>query len=255
VVEANVAYPTDSGLLAKGVAKGAVLVAALKVLGLATRTKTRDRTRSVRRRAHAVAAWLRRRNDDAKEEVLAITAELAAIATASVAEARHVAVNARRSLRSVGDAASGRAKALVAELEATAAAVEAIAAQTRVRLAGGVPDGSTRVVSLHDGDARPIRKGRLGRPVEFGKAQGASSPGLGRQHRRCGARLCGRQGQPGGHPMLAPAIARIARRAGVIPKAVTADRGYGEASVDAELEQLGVTKVCIPKGRPGAARH
>lgn len=56
VVEANVAYPTDSGLLAIGVAKLAVLAAALKLLGLATRTATRDRTRSVRRRAHEVAA-------------------------------------------------------------------------------------------------------------------------------------------------------------------------------------------------------
>jgi IS5 family transposase len=139
----------------------------------------------------------------------------------------------------------------VAELEATAAAVEAIAAQTRVRLAGGVPDGSTRVVSLHDGDARPIRKGRLGRPVEFGyKAQVAdNTDGVVLDYVVV-------KGNPADAPMLAPAIARIARRAGVIPKAVTADRGYGEAGVDAELEQLGVRKVCIHrKGRPGAARH
>lgn len=27
--------------------------------------------------------------------------------------------------------------------------------------------GATRLVSLHDPDARPIRKGRIGRPVEF----------------------------------------------------------------------------------------
>jgi len=34
------------------------------------------------------------------------------------------------------------------------------------------PDGATRLVSLHEPDARPIRKGRLGKPVEFGyKAQ------------------------------------------------------------------------------------
>ena len=39
-------------------------------------------------------------------------------------------------------------------------------APTRVR--GQVPDGATRLVSLHDPDARPIRKGRLGKPVEFG---------------------------------------------------------------------------------------
>ena len=37
---------------------------------------------------------------------------------------------------------------------------------------GIMPDGATRVVSLHDIQARPIAKGRLGKPVEFGyKAQ------------------------------------------------------------------------------------
>ena len=45
-------------------------------------------------------------------------------------------------------------------------------AQARSRLAGVMPESATRLVSLHDGDARPIRKGRLGKPVEFGyKAQ------------------------------------------------------------------------------------
>ncbi len=58
VVEANVAYPTDSGLLAKGVARIAGLCRKINGFGLATRTTTRDRTRSMRRRAHAIGAWL-----------------------------------------------------------------------------------------------------------------------------------------------------------------------------------------------------
>src|SRR5271156_132246 len=45
VVPANVAYPTDSGLLAKGVAKMAKAVKRLQGAGLAVRTPTRDRTR------------------------------------------------------------------------------------------------------------------------------------------------------------------------------------------------------------------
>lgn len=41
-----------------------------------------------------------------------------------------------------------------------------------------------------------------------------------------------------------------------MPDAVTADRGYGQASVDAELAQLGVETVAIPrKGKPGRARQ
>ena len=44
--------------------------------------------------------------------------------------------------------------------------------QARCRVNGDQPDGATRLVSLHEPDARPIRKGRLGKPVEFGyKAQ------------------------------------------------------------------------------------
>src|SRR3954447_11680550 len=96
VVEANVAYPTDSGLLAKGVARMVVLIAALRTLGLAARTSTRDRTRSVRRRAHDIAAWLRRRGDDAKDEVRAINAEMATIAEAAVGDAQAVVRNAGR---------------------------------------------------------------------------------------------------------------------------------------------------------------
>jgi IS5 family transposase len=131
VVEANVCYPTDSGLLAKGVAKLARLTERIKEAGLATRTKTRDRTRSVRRRAHAIGAWLRRRNDDAKQEAKAITGEMATIATGAIRDARRVARNARRGLGQGRAPASGKAAALVGELERTAAALERVAAQTR----------------------------------------------------------------------------------------------------------------------------
>ena len=58
VVPANVTYPTDSGLLAKGVAKLAKTVRAIQAAGLARRTRFRDRTCSVRRQSHAVGTWL-----------------------------------------------------------------------------------------------------------------------------------------------------------------------------------------------------
>ena len=84
VVPANVAYPTDSGLLAKGVAKMAKAIKALKAKGLATRTESRDRTRMVRSRARSIGANLRRRTGEAKDEVRAINAEMVAIAVTAV---------------------------------------------------------------------------------------------------------------------------------------------------------------------------
>ena len=225
--------------------------AKIKQAGLAARTKTRDRTRSVRRRAHGIGAWLRRRSDDAKDEVRAITAEMAGIAEHAVADARAVVRNARRGLRRAAGQGTAKTAALLAELERTAGLVEQIAAQTRTRLAGGTPDGATRVVSLHDTDARPIAKGRLGKPVEFGfKAQVVdNADGIVVDHSVV-------IGNPPDAPMLMPAIARIKARFGKAPRAVTADRGYGEAAVEAELKTAGVKEVAIPrKGKPGAARQ
>ncbi len=251
VVEANVSYPSDAGLLAKGVDRLTKLVEKLKAAGYASRTGFRDRTRSVRRRTHAIGAWLRRRSDEAKDEVLTITGELVAIARASVKEALVVGHNTRRSLRRPGIEASGRAKALVDDLEETVAILEQVIAQTKVRLSGSVPDGSKRVVSLHDTDARPIRKGRLGRPVEFGyKAQVLDNvDGVVLDHEVM-------IGNPSDAPLLAPAIGRVIELFGRIPRAVTADRGYGEASVEEELSDLGVKRVVIPrKGRANAERR
>jgi len=251
VVEANVAYPTDSGLMAKGVAKMAGIVRTLQQMGLATRTKARDRTRSMRRRAHAIGAWLRRRSDDAKDEVKAINAEMATITETALIEARRVAANAARSLRQAGVEASGKALALVADLQETAELLERVVTQTRLRLAGQTPDGATRVVSLHDRDARPIAKGRLGRPVEFGyKAQVADNvDGIVVDYHVV-------IGNPGDAGLLPGAIERIKARLGRAPGAVAADRGYADAKTETALEALGVKTIAIPRnGRPGAARQ
>ena len=88
--------------------------------------------------------------------------------------------------------------------------------QTRTRLAGGTPDGATRLVSLHDPDARPIVKGRLGKPVEFGyKAQvGDNADGVVLDY-------LVEIGNPADAPLLAPAIKRISRRAGRVPSGST----------------------------------
>jgi len=101
-------------------------------------------------------------------------------------------------------------------------ATRQIAAQTKLRLAGQTPDGSTRRVSLHDPDARPIAKGRLGKPVEFGaKAQLVEgNDGVIVDHNL-------ESGNPADAPQLAPAVQRVAKRAGKAPRKVTADRGYG----------------------------
>jgi len=251
VVEANVAYPTDSGLLAKGIATMGRIVGRLQASGLATRTRFRDRSRSARRRCRAINANLRRRSDDRAKDVQRINAELVVIARAAARQARAVVRNARRALRQQGQRPRGRDRAAVNRLETMAGRVVKVAEQCAQRLAGDTPEAATRIVSMHDPDARAIRKGRIGKPVEFGyKAQLVDNDdGIILDHNV-------EAGNPPDAPMLAPAIKRITARTGRTPRAVTADRGYGEHAVEDALHDVGVRYVVLPrKGRPNAARR
>ncbi len=271
VVPANVSYPTDSGLLAKAVRRIAATGQRIRAAGGAVRTRVRDRSRAAGKRAHAIASKLRSRaalgREEAKAAVLTSTGELAGLAQTAARDAERLLVNAQRAV--------GRAKAKAAELRARGEhdpaagrrrgrlvravndlaklldATRQIVAQTRQRVAGHTPDGATRRVSLHDGDARPIAKGRLGRPVEFGhKAQIVDNDdGIVLDHTV-------EQGNPPDAPQLAPAVKRVTKRAGRTPGTVTTDRGYGEAKVDKQLTDLGVRTVVIPrKGKPSQARR
>jgi IS5 family transposase len=271
VVPANVAYPTDSGLLAKAVRRIGATAKRIQAAGGAVRTTVRDRSRAAGKRAHAIGAKLRLRSaagrDEAKAAVVRITGELAELAATAADEAERLLVNAKRALRrarakadelrerGIHDAAAGRRRGRLAravnELTELLAATRQIVAQTRRRVAGITPDGASRRVSLHDGDARPIAKGRLGRPVEFGhKGQVVDNDdGIVLDHTV-------EQGNPPDAPQLAPAVERVTKRAGRTPRTVTADRGYGEKAVDDTLHGLGVRNVVIPrKGKPSQARR
>jgi transposase, IS5 family len=141
VVAANIGYPTDAGLLARAVGKLARGVERVQAAGGAPRTRTRDRRRAVRRRAHQLAKSLRCRTDQAKTAVARRTGELADLAEAATADAVRVARNTRRALARAGTGGSGRLRRLVADLETTIGRTARIVDQTRTRLAGQTPRG------------------------------------------------------------------------------------------------------------------
>ena len=272
VVCANVAYPTDSGLLAKAMRRISATGERIQAAGGATRTKVRDRSRAAGKRAHAIAAKLRLRSaagrDQAKAAVARVTGELAELAATAADEAQRLLVNAKRALRRarataaelrerrIHDAAAGRRRGRLAravnELTELLAATPQIVAQTRQRVAGTTPDGASRRVSLHDGDARPIAKGRLG---QAGRVRATRPRSSTTTTGSCWITPWS-NGNPPDAPQLAPGVERVAKRAGRTPRTVTADRGYGEKAVDDTLHGLGVRNVVVPrKGKPSQARR
>ena len=247
VVPADIKYPTDSGLLSKGISRIATVVARLQAAGIAPRTEFDDQTAMARQGAHRIGSKLRRRTDDAKADVLVITGELADLAEIAVEQARRVLVNAQR----MGERPVKRLRRMLADLAHLIDAVSQVIRQTRVRLAGEIPAGKSRRVSLHDDDARPIRKGSLATPTQFGYTGQVTDnrDGIVVDYEL-------EAGMPPDAPRLAPAIARAISATGVVPDAVTADRGDGQTSVDDALSELGVELVAIlRKGQPGKARQ
>ena len=134
VVEAAVAYPTDSGLLAKAIGSMARTVARIKAAGGATRTRSRDRRRSAGQRARSIAAKLKLRGeqqrDAAQSAVRRITGELAAISEAAMREATAVVRNARRALRTATGQRKGRLHRAINDLETLVGHAERVVAQS-----------------------------------------------------------------------------------------------------------------------------
>jgi IS5 family transposase len=163
VVEADVRYPTDSGLACDGVRalarEGRKLAAMVRV----KRTAVRDRSRAVGRRVRGITRSIRRRSGEAKAEVLKLTEQTGKLLAKSVTEARRLAAQARRRAR--GRGAQRKLKAARA-LEQLADRCEKVTEQIHKRIKG--EKITDRLISLWDPDARPIRKGKLGKPNEFG---------------------------------------------------------------------------------------
>jgi transposase, IS5 family len=163
VVEADVRYPTDSGLADAGVRALAREGRNLAARVGETRTAVRDRSRAMGRKLRALTRSIHRRSGDAKAEVLKLTGEAGTLLKRSIREARKLAATARRRARGRGARAKLKAAQALEELTDRCAKV---AEQITKRVKGEMI--TDRLVSLWDPDARPIRKGKLGKPNEFG---------------------------------------------------------------------------------------
>jgi len=247
VVEADIDYPTDADLLEQAVRKVGGLVRRIKAQGAAGRTRFRDRGRAAGRRMKQLAHSLRRRGGEAMVEVDRLTGEVAGLASQTLRQVQAVVRNARRARRR--RPGNGRLGRLVGELEETIGHTGRLLAQTDQRLAGNrvIAD---RLVSLSDPDARPIRKGKPGRPTEFGYTLLVAEEERGFI---CDHQL--QQGNPPDAPQLPPAVQRVAEVTGRVAATVVGDRGFGTAANDRALAELGVMRIGLQrKGRLSPTR-
>jgi transposase, IS5 family len=251
VVEADVRYPSDSGLTLDGARALAREAKKLTVLVGEGAGGVRDRSRAIGRRLRMISKTMGRRTGERKQEVLRLTKEAGEQLGRSLGEARRLAARARRGAR--GRGASAKLSA-VKRLEEIADRAERVVSQIKRRLAG--EPNPNRLVSMFDPDARPIRKGKLGKPNEFGYVVQICEV---TQNTKRGARgfivpVSNRLGSPNEAHLLPDTVSELGRLS-LRPREVALDGGFEKRPTADALEQLAPDRVFISgRQQPGSRR-
>jgi len=159
VAPAHIHYPTDAGLLADAVR---VITRTVKKIKETVRLKTvfRSKVRIIKNKMREIGNSLKKRAGEAKEAVKTITREIMKITEKAVERAGKV----RDELTRTGDAALLAAQM---QLDHFLKLAGILIGQTVKRLAG--EHIRNRVVSIFQPSMRPIPKGKLWPPCEFGR--------------------------------------------------------------------------------------
>jgi IS5 family transposase len=145
--------------------------------------------------------------------------------------------------RARGRGAQAKLKA-AKRLEELADRCEKVARQIRQRVAGEpIKD---RIVSLADPDARPIRKGKLGKPNEFGYVTQLAEV---TENTRRGARglivpAATAPGNPAENTLLPDTAAEL-KRLGISPREIALDGGFQPGPTNQALAELAPDRVFI----------
>jgi transposase, IS5 family len=231
VVEADIRYPTDLGLAADAAKVLAREAAAAGELVGSDASRVRDRSRSIGQRLRRLNRTLAARTGEGKPTALRLTGEAGQLVGRSIRETHRVAEQLRRRARGRGAQAKLAAARRLDELADRAGKV---ARQIRQRLAG--EKITDRLVSIADPDARPIRKGKLRSPTEFGYVIQLAEVC---ENTRRGARglivpVASELGSPN-EPDLLPSTAAEFERLNLRPRELALDGGFFPIGVAEEL--------------------
>jgi IS5 family transposase len=237
VVESNIHYPTDSGLLNDGTR---VLTRTMKKIehkvgGL--KRKVRSRMRSVAKRVIAIGQALRYKGVEGElkrkqeyRQLLRLTRQILNDSRRVLQEVEALPSRRRRVVRGLGE-----------RLTAMSEQVRAVVRQTKARVFAGVTQFPGKLLSLFEPHTEIIRKGKASKPNEFGKlvqVQEAENQII--THYEV------YEQRPSDRHLLLPALAAHQRKLGRVPQWVVADAGFYSRANEEGAQALGVKYVSIP---------
>lgn len=242
VVETNIHYPTDGRLLGDGVRVITRLIGRIeKELGQAG-SRVRNRMRSVGRRLMELGRASRSRVQMAEGRLKRIYGKLLGTTRAVVREAEKVLERVEcATKRAVDPFAQATIHAIANDLAEITDLTRRVIRQTRARIFEGNTHYPDKLVSLFEPQTEIIRKGKAGKPTEFGNV----------------VKIQEAEGQlivdyevfakrPADQHLLIPSIEKHIAVFGRAPALAAGDGGFYSARGVKQVEQLGVKRIAIP---------
>jgi IS5 family transposase len=242
VVETDIHHPTDSTLLGDGVRVLTRIMHKITKIAGAIGTMLRDRSRSVKLRLLEIGRVARTKGpidqDKLKQRyrlLLNTTSRVVGQAKCFSAEIVQGVKRARSVLKQLA------LEGLRQELDEMGALVRQVMKQTRARIFRGNTRSEGKLLSLFEPSTEVIRKGKAGKPNEFGKmvklqeAENQIVTDYEVYVRR-----------PHDSDLLLPAIETHQALLGRPPRLVAADAAFYSAKNEAAAKAKGVKRVCIP---------
>ena len=242
VVETNIHYPTDSSLLGDGVRVLTRTMKKITNIAGAAGAKLRDRSRSVKLRMLEIARAARAKGQPNRKRLALAYQKLLGATGRVVGQAKRFAKEIDDGVKQVPNLRRQlRLERLRRELETMVPRVQQVMRQTRARVFAGDTHAEGKIVSLFEPTTEVIRKGKAGKPTEFGKmvklqeAENQIVIAYEVYHQR-----------PSDSDILLAAIDTHQTRLRRTPHLVAADAGFYSGKNEAAAKTKGVKRVCIP---------
>ena len=242
VVETNIHYPTDSSLLGDGVR---VLTRTMKkitkIAGKAG-AKLRDRSRSVKLRVLDIARAARSKAKQGQEKLKRAYGRLLNSTSRVVGQAKRFSTEVAEGVKRSTDILQQLALAgLRQEIDAMVPLARQVMKQTRARILRGDTRADGKILSLFEPATEVIRKGKAGKPNEFGKMVK-----LQEAENQIVTDYEVYDQRPSDSDLLIGAVEAHRARLGRTPRLVAADAAFYSAKNEVAAKAKGVKRVCIP---------
>jgi len=242
VGETNIPYPTDSRLLGDAARVLTRTMQQLQAASGGAGTRVRDRLRSLGHRLIEIGRAPRRRGEAAAAQQQAAYRKLLATTRQIMRQAAGVVDEVRQGVtRAATDLGQVVVEGLAQRLDEVKGLAERGLAQTQARVLEGNPHCKEKLLSLFETATEAIRKGKAGKPTEFGKLVKIQEA----EHQVVtDYEVCLQR--PADPSLLLPAIEKHKAIFDRAPELVAADAGFFSAENEKLAKDAGVAKVAIP---------